>query len=449
MKMEMLPNMQINKVKESFPLIATVSIAMLLGSLAAIEIIERVEAVLANALLPAALRNSNIVKYFCGLVVFVLSFFGTYLLVYLQPPKYMKRLADARLDKTAFGWWTLMAALAAAVILLLRRFVFELNDNGVIISDITLHRIPVIAVVPMIVVWGAFCVWLDRSGKDVPLAAAWVCYGVCVIFGFVAGLVMNIFHADIHHGVAYIESIYNVYHMVPYTRTTTGIYGHYGLLLAPLLHLFGDGNLAMMGMIAGLQALCVILSIYCVHNITDKNWMRILCVLASCVTVFTMRTKNYWQIQPHRVVFPLAVIAYVIHLAKTNSWNKKKILVGYGLCVLACLWNTESGLFCSAAFALAVIAHELQFSRWYAARMLGLYTMHICGILGSMCAAILIVNGYNFLCGYRSLVLADFFFPLFVSDYMSGVLKLDIQVDPGKGYRCPRRSAQKTDVFRL
>lgn len=413
-------------IQNSFPLIAVFSVIAFIGTICCIEILEDL------GMLHPFLAKSNIYKYLLALCVFAFAFFALYALFYYFPGNTSKKsLLDRSLSETAYRRSFLILILTVSLLLLHRRFVSELDDFGITVNETTLHQIRMRYALPLVFITGLLAVLLSGAHKDVSGIFVYAGYFAVVVISFISVLVLDIFKADLHHGAAYIESIYNVYHGVPYTLETTGIYGHYALFYAPLLHLFGSDNTTLMLLIDATICATVILSIYCVHNIIEENWLRILAAFACCMCVTTIRSQNYWQVQPHRTLFALVTAAYVIHLTKRNHWRFKDLLIGYLLSLLAILWNTESGLFCAVAIAACFLVHDWQTEKWYSAKMLKRYILHIAFIVGSVFAAVGIMNIYNFLCGHRELELSVFFFPMGVSGYMNGTLKYDISVQNG------------------
>lgn len=374
------------------------------------------------------LQHSNLVQYILSLVLYICCFFFLYCIVWLLPPKTMS--VQTSLDRTMGRsvYYTIIGIAIAvfSVLLIHRRMISELQDFGVTITDITVHQISPVAAVLLLVGSGILVVIIAAKAWDISAKLLWLGYAAICVLAFMAALVTNVFHADIHHGTAYLESIYNVYYGTPYIDVTTGIYGHYGLLLAPILHIFSGSNLAMMYTIAGLSVAVTVLCIYCIHNLVKDNYIRILGVLACSIAVLTMRQTNYWQVQPHRVLWPLIMMAYLVCLTKRNWWNWYAVTIGYGLCTVAVVWNTESGLFCSIAFAAACVVHEWQRKTIFAHCMLMKYVLHIGAVIGTLVAAIGIVNVYNYLRGYREIELKSFFFPMFESTYMQGTLEYDM-----------------------
>lgn len=405
-----------------FPVIMTVSVAAFVGSAAVLEIAEDM------GFLAAFLCRSNIIKYAFSLFVFSLTFVVTCIASWAIPVK-GQSITNRELKKKTYRRLLLSAILVVGALLLHRRFFAENNDFAIPLYATTLHMIPLGCALPLTVATALAALVISRRGKII--SPRWVVPGYLAALSltFAATLLLDPTQGDLFHGIAYLESVYNVLHGVPYTWETTGIYGHYALFLAPVLHLTGSNSLAVMllmsALICGSAALCI----YCIHHLIEENWLRILGAFACCMCLITLRTSNYWQLQPHRILFPMLVSAWLVYLTNKNRWGTWELLASWLVSVAAVLWNTESGIFCAIALAAAFLVHDLQTRRWYQPEMLLRYVLHILLIIGSVVAAIGVMNLYNYLCGYRTPEISLFFFPMGVPDYMDGVLRYDLTLE--------------------
>ena len=318
-------------------------------------------------LIPGFPTFSNLTAYILTLFLFV-ALFCVFLAVFriFRPEK----LGDM-LEKpmSAKGYAITFAAGSAVLLLLLatRRMVFEKTEYAIANYASAFNQLPPWLGVPLFVIVAAFAavfVLKLREGWDVSRRVLYLSTAAILVLNFVTVLVMNVFSGSIHHGVAYLESIYNVFYGIPYTHTTVGIYGFYGLFLAPILHIFGGSNFALLLTMALLQTLVVALCIHCVWSLAEENYIRIVAVLLCCISTLSMRVNNYWQLQPHRVLWPLLLTVYVLRLVKKNRWNAWSVLWGYSICTAAVVWNVESGFFCGVAFAAACVVHDWQHNVW-------------------------------------------------------------------------------------
>ena len=372
-----------------------------------------------------AINKSSTVEYFIGLVVLAASFVGLRLLLALALPKGVgDRVFYTPLSNRWRTWSFLGFSVFAAAYLLIYVFYVELKSDllfGAEFDEFIWRELPlafVVAYVAAALAWILHGIW---RGQDASKGFLYFGYFTAVLLTCFSLLYLHT--TDVYHGIAYTESIYNVVHGVPYTLITTGIYGHYGIVFGLLLRIFG-GNAAMMyHLIALTGALAAAACCYCVHCMTKRNTLRVLGVFAAFFTVIVLREHNYWQLQPHRVLFPLLIVAYLCYMAKGNKYGKKQIAIGYVLAGLGILWNTESGLFATAALTLGLIAHYWQTEKPFARGMWLRYAILIGSAAGALAGAVLLVNLYNLCCG-GPFILKDFFFPVFEGEYINGFLKI-------------------------
>ncbi|OYO91059.1 hypothetical protein CG709_12830, partial [Lachnotalea glycerini] len=160
----------------------------------------------------------------------------------------------------------------------------------------------------------------------------------------------NYFNADLYHGHAYCNSIYQIMNNATYNEFFTSIYGHYAIFYRVPLGIIGCNmrNIVLIIFIIGIMAM--LLSCLIVHNLIKKNAVRILACLALALPTVGMRVGNYWQVQPHREIFP-AILIYISCVFIKNKMTSNKILLGYFVSAIAIIWNTETGLVCAIAWA--------------------------------------------------------------------------------------------------
>ncbi len=72
-----------------------------------------------------------------------------------------------------------------------------------------------------------------------------------------------------------------------------------------------------------------------------------------------MRGGYYWQVWPHRVIFPMLLLLYGTVILKKKWSNLWTAAGGYLLCMLAILWNTETGLLLTVSWAGLYISRLL------------------------------------------------------------------------------------------
>lgn len=308
---------------------------------------------------------------------------------------------------------------------------------------------------PLLMLFCIFCVCMisfiicySKKERDITIWLVWITYlFVCTsefvnksffdlsnTLGFVnkslldwlksdslAGFWQKMLAADPYHGNAYRESIYNVYYNVPYTLETTGVYGHYGLFFKPFMHLFHGNPIALSVLLALAQVLAAICFIYVLHHICSKNWIRCLGALAMGMPAVIWEHRNYWQACPHRILFPLIILAFFTCVAQKDNWSITCHVIAYILGMFAFIWNTETGIFCLAAICIVFAVHYWQHNKWFSPRTWVYEGLLVLASLASAVGGILCVNFYNTACG-GEWIWKEYFFPLFENSYMSEVL---------------------------
>lgn len=371
-----------------------------------------------------ALNESAMVEYFFGLLLLVGSFLGLrallgrFLPVGRSEQVFFAPLSD-RWKKRSF------CALGVLLTAYLLVYVFYTETSGVLFGAYTeeflWRALPMPLTVGMTVALGAWVLYDTYRGRDASLGFAYAMYFVAVLLVYFSFLYLHM--TDVYHGIAYTESIYNVSRGAPYTLITTGIYGHYGIFFGLILRIFGGNAVMMAHLIALSGALAAAACCYCVHCLTKRNTLRVIGVLSAVFTTVVLREHNYWQLQPHRVLFPLLIVAYLCYMAKGNKYGKKQIALGFVLSGVGIVWNTESGLFATVALVLGLMAHSWQTEKPFARAMWPRYALLAGCALGSLVGAVLLVNVYNLCCG-GPFIVKDFFFPFFEGEYMNGFLKI-------------------------
>ena len=370
-----------------------------------------------------AFNESAMVKYLVGLLLLMGAFLAfRVLFARVLPHEKMAWMQKSLSRRGQNALFITLCALMAAYLLV---YVFYTESSGVLfgvsIEDFVWRQLPMPVTVCGTAVLAAWVLHEVYAGKDLSRVLLYGTYGMVVLLTYVSLLYLNM--TDVYHGIAYTESIYNVYGGAPYNLITTGIYGHYGIFFGLLLRIFSGNAEMMFHLIALTGALSAAACMYAVHHLSRKNWLRAIAAFGAMLTVILLREHNYWQAQPHRVLFPLLIVAFLCYMAKKGTYSKRQILVGFVLASVGVVWNTESGLFATAAFAVALVAHYWQEERWCSKRMWLIYAALVGGVVAAVAGAVLLVNLYNLCCG-GGFILREFFFPMFEGSYMNGFLKV-------------------------
>ena len=262
----------------------------------------------------------------------------------------------------------------------------------------------------------------------------WLTYVVLTVLILYSMYTPNIFgrgeQSDSYHCHAYFNSVYNIYQGMPYTHNVTSIYGHYALFFKiPMKLLHGDFRafVMMLAMVGTLAHVCAFLTL---QLLVESRALRIAGALAIAFPILGMRGGYYWQVWPHRIVFPMILLLYGAVILKKNYRGFISTAGGYLICLLAVLWNTETGIFLAISWAAMYVSRYFSENRVKIGKLLINIAVHVAGIVFSVLGAYGTVNLYNILKHSPVNSLEDFLVPLLSSNYMEGVLHLDMPLYP-------------------
>ena len=262
----------------------------------------------------------------------------------------------------------------------------------------------------------------------------WLTYVVLTVLILYSMYTPNIFgrgeQSDSYHCHAYFNSVYNIYQGMPYTHNVTSIYGHYALFFKiPMKLLHGDFRafVMMLAMVGTLAHVCAFLTL---QLLVESRVLRIAGALAIAFPILGMRGGYYWQVWPHRIVFPMILLLYGAVILKKNYRGFISTAGGYLICLLAVLWNTETGIFLAISWAAMYVSRYFSENRVKIGKFLINIAVHVAGIVFSVLGAYGTVNLYNILKHSPVNSLEDFLVPLLSSNYMEGVLHLDMPLYP-------------------
>lgn len=262
----------------------------------------------------------------------------------------------------------------------------------------------------------------------------WLIYAVLTILIFYCMDTPNIFGraeaGDHFHAHAYYNSVYNVYQGLPYTDTLTSIYGHYGLLFKIPMKLVGGDFRMFVLMIAALGTLAHVCAFLVLELTVESRILRALGAVATAFPVLGMRGGYYWQVWPHRMIFPMILLLYAAILMKKQWWNVWTGLAGYLICLLAILWNTETGVILAVAWMALFVSRCLAGGEWRIGLLIRTVLVHAVCVAASFFGAYRIVNLYNLSKHSPANTLGEFLIPLLSDSYMVDILHLDLPMYP-------------------
>ena len=381
----------------------------------------------------SARGNLNMLLYAGVLVLFVL----TYLLSMFATRNWAVQapavLESPRFKKTLACLLFLLTSLFLIVMMFM-----ETGQASTASGRYAWHTMPELLALLLFIV--AFLIFLMLVASIGKVRFADVDQWIWLIFLLLACLIfwsmytVNLFGrgewTDWYHGYAYYNSVYNVLHGVPYSGEVTSIYGHYALFFLLPMKLLGGSMRAFILLQALLSAFASLLAFATLKMLVKNRLLQVLGAIAISFVLLGMRAGYYWQVWPHRILFPVILLFYVTLTLKKGKLNFLTGLIAYIICTLAIIWNTETGLV--LALSLAVLRISLAFAdpkKGILARGVRIL-FQIGGVAVSFAGAYLLVNLYNLLCGGTRNTIREFLIPLTSSDYVTDILHLDLPLYP-------------------
>lgn len=279
--------------------------------------------------------------------------------------------------------------------------------------------------------------WLYRNVKLEKASGEWLVYllyGILTVLIFYSMYTPNIFGrsdwSDSYHAHAYFNSIYNVHWGMPYTGELTSIYGHYALLWKLPMKLIGGDFQKFVVLLAGVGAISHLCAFLAMNQMTKSRLLRVLGAIAISFPILGMKGGFYWQVWPHRMIFPAVMLLYGVTVLRKKLFGWKTASLGYLICILGVIWNTETGMILAVSWAALHMCYLFSEGEWNGKRVGGYIAFHLAGVVISFVAAYGLVNLYNILKHSPVNTLKEFMLPLMSDAYMTDVLHLDLPMYP-------------------
>ena len=109
---------------------------------------------------------------------------------------------------------------------------------------------------------------------------------------------------------------------------------------------------------------------------------------------------------------------------KKQWWNMWTGLAGYLICLLAILWNTETGVILAVAWMALYISRCLAGGEWRIGRLIRTVPVHAVCVTASFFGAYGLVNLYNLSKHSPANTLGEFLVPLLSDSYMVDILQM-------------------------
>lgn len=367
--------------------------------------------------------NINLLTYAMTVILFCIS----YLLISLLLIRTKK---TAVLDRPYPAITAALILFTVNLLFLIRMFQLETEVYGSVSVRYIWHIMPFWLVAVVLAAEAVFFFsFVKKSTISLKPSALMAFYGMLTLligYNFYTPEVFLRNEPDRLHMDAYFNSIYNVLHGSPYTEYTTSIYGHYGILYKLPMKLLGSDLADFILLNALIGALSFLAAFLALHFIVKNDLLRIIGAVAVSFPVLAMRSGIYWQLWPHRVLFMCLMLCYMAFCVRYKKLNRITCILGYGIVFLGILWNTESGLFCGAAWAGFWILKSLCSKENKPSYVIRTVFFQIFGIILSFLATWGTVELYNLANGGKIMGIQEFLFPLLQSSYMDDLLRVDL-----------------------
>ncbi len=281
----------------------------------------------------------NYIVYIAGSAVFILGFISS-------------RFWGDKLTKIPLVWKRLSANMIGCFLLIYLLLVFyhetDLQPFAFAGTDYIWHDIPFLFILPIMLLLGILGNLFAGKRAKVPgriqrRIVQLVSAGMC----FASVFCVNIFTGDYTHGDAFMHAIYVFLNGAPFDRNAKQIYGFYAILYAvpvKIVDLFTDTWTAMVICVGLAAALCGFGFCKVLDKLITNDHLYSSAAFAGIISYVAKRNFNYWQLWPHRVLFPVLVLfALTTWQGEKEKRNRFFTLL---LCVLAIINNFETGLIC-------------------------------------------------------------------------------------------------------
>lgn len=224
---------------------------------------------------------------------------------------------------------------------------------------------------------------------------------------------------SMYHGDAYFNSVYRVLKMQPYNEIQCGVYGFYGIILAPFTKLLGGDFKACVLILSVLTALCVLGYFNVLNKLVHSSWLKIAASIGLVSTFTSSWSEIYLQLWPHRFIFPGFVLWFIVWKKSGGRKGKKWDFIGLMLLILSLVWNLETGIACVLAYAGSDVVSCLQEHSLASGVAWRKLLLNILTILLSAGGAYLFVGIYNLCVGEPFISVQAFLFPFVNNPYLA------------------------------
>lgn len=367
-------------------------------------------------IIPHAGKTNNIQLYIISVIIYCISFFVFFILC-----KNVK--FNIGLKRGAVSFLPFWGILGASAIYLSVMF---MNDMQLFASDsarFVWHNISfgLLVCILLLLYFGFIRFTNNFNGFSLENTKAdsvgyWA---LSVVMALIAGYSLyypNVLVIDFFHFHAYYNSVYNVLYDTPYTAFTNSIYGHYAILIVPVLRVLQSMHIETIKgfalIMSGIGVLTYLLQAYALKVFVKNKTLRMIGIIAMGLIVISLRAGTYLQLQPHRSIIVAVTMAMIAFYVSHRKHFKIISAVGYAVSCLLVVWNTETGLCAAAAWSVFMVYELINAHKTKIFRTVLFILLQIVLLIAAFFGAFLITDLYNISVGGPAETLTNFLFPL-------------------------------------
>lgn len=375
------------------------------------------------------LFNFDVVYYISSVVFAFVLFPVLFMLLQNIIPCWLERKDSKRREAiltvaSGFLFWAAFASI----------FLFEKKQPYVFSAYLPWHNnvkseyvIVFFCMLLMLMVYYLLTNSVKRSTGKV-MKVFWVFMAVWAAWGVYQPNCFNEIYDTVHVN-AYFNSVYRVLHLQPFTEIDGGVYGFYGILLAPLAQVFGGDVVACMVALSVLTALSMLCYYYVLDSLVNYIWVKVVTSFVLIMGMVDVISEIRVQRFPHRIIFAGFVLAYIAYLDKRSISKRFTDVIGNVLVILSLVWNFETGLGCLAAWIGYKIVEALQKYSLKEKKLWQFVFLQISIAVIDLLGAFAFVGIYNLLISGEFITFKAFMFP-FVGSNMVDALNVELPLIP-------------------
>ncbi len=195
---------------------------------------------------------------------------------------------------------------------------------------------------------------------------------------------------DVYHTGTFYNSLFFVAAGQPFRGGLSQMYGHFGMFYKIPMFIFGN-NMCTIGVTTAFwAAVAVLLALLSMDRILKSDVAKLLA--GPVLIAYLIIDILYLQTFPLRMLWPF-VLLYYCTWTMDKEINLQRRLIGYSICTLAILWNTESGLVCAVCWSVCIVIHREQ--KLTVKRLIVEGALEVLAVIAELFMAYSVVKMYN------------------------------------------------------